>query len=178
MVVPANTAPIANHIARRLSLPVGLGQLAGNPFRARMRGYSSQRGCPTMNQNLEPVETWRSKAGQQLLIRLPAKEINLNTVFKSLRLPTWETILLRRALRAKEGFASTSIDARLRAQRRKSFSEKLDQLRLIASRSPPLESDQPTFRGNQVQLELLRRSVQVPTKDSEWNIWRRRHPRN
>jgi len=130
-----------------------------------------------MNHNLQPVETWSSTAGQQLLIRLAAKQINLNTAFNSLRLPTWETILLRRALRAKEGFASMSIDARLRAQKRKTLSRVLDQLRLRASRSPPLESRQPTFRGNQGHLELLRRSVQVPTEDSEWNIWRRRHPR-
>jgi hypothetical protein len=35
-----NAIPIANDIARRLSPPVCLGQLAGNPFRARMRGYT------------------------------------------------------------------------------------------------------------------------------------------
>jgi hypothetical protein len=115
-----------------------------------------KRGYPTMNQNLQPVETWSSRAGQQLLIRLAAKEVNLNTVFKSLRLPTWETIFLRRGLRAKDGFAC--------AQKRKFLSEVLDQWRLEASRSPPLQSHQPKFRGNRVQLELLRRSVQVPLR--------------
>jgi len=130
-----------------------------------------------MNQIVQPFQTWSSRAGQQLLIQLATKDINPSAVIKSHRLPAWETTLLRRALRAKEGFASTTIDERLRAQKRKSLSAILDQLRLDASHSPPLQSPQPAFRGNRSQLELLRRSVQVPTEDSEWNTWRRRNPR-
>jgi hypothetical protein len=49
--------PIANDISRSLLPPVCLGQLKGNPFRARMRGYTQPQKVATgVLQDQEPVQ--------------------------------------------------------------------------------------------------------------------------
>src|SRR5262249_35142538 len=84
--------------------------------------------------------------------------------------------LIRRALKAPEGFASPSINARLRNTRRGFFAAVLDDFRDMARASPPLARSQRNFRGVRAHLDRLARWVRAPTDESDWNTWRKRQP--
>jgi hypothetical protein len=55
--IAIDAIPVANNISRRLLPPVCLGQLTGNPFGARMRGYTQpQKLTAAVPQNQKPVQ--------------------------------------------------------------------------------------------------------------------------
>src|SRR3981081_4198554 len=55
--IAIDAIPVANNISRRLLPPVCLGQLPGNPFGARMRGYTQpQKLTAAVSQDQKPVQ--------------------------------------------------------------------------------------------------------------------------
>src|SRR5262245_12805487 len=121
------------------------------------------------------IPRWQSGAGRRFLNGLAKGELAFRKALRSPPLEGWETDLIRNALRAPKGFASPSRTNAERSKKITSFARILDELRRRASRRPPLETHQPSFRGNREHLAIFARSVQVPIEDSEWNRWRRRH---
>lgn len=127
-------------------------------------------------EKLQPIEKWKSDAGRQLLTQLARGEIKREITFEQLGLPSWERSWLRRVL--KWNFASKR-PAKQNAWRIvRSLAEELDDLRnRQARRRTTLPRDQKRFRGNRMQLELLKRSLGSPREDNEWNDWRKKHRR-
>ena len=55
--IAIDAIPVTNNISRRLLPPVCLGQLTGNPFGTRMRGYTQpHKLTAAVSQNQEPVQ--------------------------------------------------------------------------------------------------------------------------
>src|SRR5262249_51482891 len=118
-----------------------------------------------MTARFRPIERWSSAAGLRLLRQLAEERVDADEVFPRLNLPAWESGLIRRALKAPEGFASPSINARLRNTRRGFFAAVLDDFRDMARASPPLARSQRNFRGVRAHLDRLARSVRDPTDE-------------
>src|SRR5262249_26030011 len=98
-----------------------------------------------------PGEAWSSPNGLDLLQRLADRPVDVDDVLAPL--PAWESAILRRALRAPEGFASRSIGARERKKKRGYLAAVLDDYRERERASPPLAKSQPGFRGVRAHLD-------------------------
>jgi uncharacterized protein YjbI with pentapeptide repeats len=132
-----------------------------------------------MKTQLAPIESWRSRTGLELLLRLGRRELPPAPTLRDLGLPDWERAILRRALRAPRGFASEGLGPRRQASLARSLAEELDMWRAMAARRRArLPVDQTKFIGKAGHLDLLGRSLLSPTDDNEWNRWRARSARN
>ncbi len=124
-------------------------------------------------------ERWNSSDGLKVLRQLAQRKSAAPSMFRDFDLPRWERAMLRRALRAPEGFASHRLTPQRRIWLTRSLAQKLDMLRDIAKhrKAADRERDQEKFRGNRGHLAALLAAAGSPTAENDWNAWRARHPR-